>query len=141
MQLPRRCPICGCDTIIGHGRRRKQAHDGQHDWIWIRRGRCRPCKKTFTVLPTWSPPSGHYSYDCRRQAAANGSTPPCLDAERLPDDSTVRRWRWRRLISLLIWLATLGWRSAIEDIFNPPTILAWDFPAAGRILRLEANFP
>jgi hypothetical protein len=33
--LPRRCPLCGNDTIIGHGRRRKQAHDQQHDWIWI----------------------------------------------------------------------------------------------------------
>ena len=78
---------------------------------------------------------------CRRQAAAKGPAPHCLDSERLPDESTVRRWRWRRLISLLIWLATLGWRSATADIFNAPTILAWDFPAAGRILRLEANSP
>ena len=22
----------------------------KHDWIWVRRGRCPPCKKTFTVL-------------------------------------------------------------------------------------------
>jgi transposase-like protein len=49
-QLPRRCPICGQDTIIGHGRRRKQAHDDRHDWIWVRRGRCPACKKTFTTL-------------------------------------------------------------------------------------------
>lgn len=33
----RRCPICEQDSIVGHGRRRKQAHDGQHDWIGVRR--------------------------------------------------------------------------------------------------------
>jgi hypothetical protein len=66
--LPRRCPLCGNNTIIGQGRRRKQAHDQQHDRIWIRRGRCAPCRKTFTVLPGWSPPYGHYSFRCRQEA-------------------------------------------------------------------------
>ena len=66
--LPRRCPVCGNRTIIGHGRRRKQAHDRRHDWIWIRRGLCRACRKTFTILPAWSPPYGHYSLHCRQQA-------------------------------------------------------------------------
>jgi len=56
--LPRRCPRCGFDTIIGHGQRRKQAHDEHHDWIWVRRGLCRPCGETFTILPAWSPPYG-----------------------------------------------------------------------------------
>ena len=36
----------------------------------MRRGRCPECKKTFTVLSFWSPPSGHYSYNCRQQAWA-----------------------------------------------------------------------
>jgi hypothetical protein len=49
--LPRRCPLCGDDTIIGHGRGRKQAHDQCHDWIWVRRGICHPCSKTFTIVP------------------------------------------------------------------------------------------
>src|SRR6266481_3018221 len=66
--LPRRCPRCGFDTIIGHGQRRKQAHDEHHDWIWVRRGLCRPCGETFTILPAWSAPYGHYSLDCRREA-------------------------------------------------------------------------
>ena len=66
--LPRLCPLCGERTIIGHGQRLKQAHDQRHQQIWIRRGRCRPCHKTFTVLPDWSPPSGHYSLHCRQQA-------------------------------------------------------------------------
>jgi hypothetical protein len=55
--LPRRCPFCSERTIIGHGQRLKQAHDQRHQKIWIRRGLCRPCRKTFTVLPDWSPPS------------------------------------------------------------------------------------
>src|ERR1039458_7902118 len=28
----------------------------RHEQIWIRRGRCPPCQKTFTVLLYWSPP-------------------------------------------------------------------------------------
>jgi hypothetical protein len=64
----RRCPICGCDLIIGHGRRRKQAHDAHHDWIEIRRGRCTACGKTFTFLPPLSLPYTHYSLLTRCQA-------------------------------------------------------------------------
>jgi len=33
--IVRRCPVGERDSIIGHGRRRKQAHDGHHDWIGI----------------------------------------------------------------------------------------------------------
>jgi hypothetical protein len=51
----RRCPICVQDSIVGHGRRRKQAHDEHHDWIGIRRGLCNRCGKTFTFLPPFSP--------------------------------------------------------------------------------------
>src|SRR5215831_20022047 len=50
----RQCPICLQDSIIGHGRRRRQAHDEYHDWIAIRRGRCNRCGKTFTFLPPFS---------------------------------------------------------------------------------------
>ena len=48
--IPRRCPKCLGDSITGHGRRSKQAHDETHDWIEIRRGICRPCHLTFTFL-------------------------------------------------------------------------------------------
>src|ERR1700687_5997812 len=57
----RRCPICRRDSVVGHGRRRKQAHDEEHDWITIRRGICRPCGKTITFLPVFSLPYSHYS--------------------------------------------------------------------------------
>ena len=143
-QLPRRCPICGQDTIIGHGCRRKQAHDERHDRIWVRRGRCPACKKTFTILPTWSPPSGHYSYCCRQQvwdaAAEANAAPHCRDATRLPDDSTTQRWAWRKVVSLWTWI-TMPFRWAAADFFSAPTILAWDLAATGRILRLEASSP
>ena len=56
------------DSIVGHGRRRKQAHDEHHDWIGIRRGLCNRCGKTFTFLPPFSPPYGHYSFIARSQA-------------------------------------------------------------------------
>src|SRR5260370_31214433 len=66
--IVRRCPICVQDSIVGHGRRRKQAHDENHDWIRIRRGLCNLCGKTFTFLPRFSPPYGHYSLIARSQA-------------------------------------------------------------------------
>jgi len=97
----RRCPVCERDSIIGHGRRRKQAHDQYHDWIGIRRGRCPDCRKTFTFLPWLSLPYTHYSLLARGQAlrrrfAKNCSweeaMPTLKDADRLPDPSTLRRW-------------------------------------------------
>jgi hypothetical protein len=64
----RRCPVCERDSIIGHGRRRKQAHDEYHDWILIRHGYWRSCGKTFTFLPPLSLPYTHYSLLTRCQA-------------------------------------------------------------------------
>jgi uncharacterized protein DUF6431 len=146
-QIPRWCPLCCEKTIIGHGRRRRQAHDQHHDWIWVRRGRCRPCGKTFTILPSWSSPHGHYSFHCRQQAwelmcqhgSWEQSAPHTKDPARLPDPSTLRRWACRGLVSL--WQGVQIWRLAAQKFFKSPTILAWDWPAARRILRLEANAP
>src|ERR1022692_4200475 len=61
--LPRRCPVCRDDTIIGHGQRLRQAHDDRHERIWARRGMCRPCHKTFTILPDWLAPSAPFTLD------------------------------------------------------------------------------
>ena len=135
--LPRRCPVCGNQTIVGHGLRRKQAHDLRRGWIRIRRGRCRPCRKTFTVLPVWSPPYGHYSLDCRQQAwqalreagSWEESVPHIKEPDRLPDPSTVRRWA--------VQLVCFG--LLLANIFSPPTILAWDWSAIRLILPVEVN--
>jgi hypothetical protein len=87
--------------IIGHGRRRKQAHDAHHDWIAVRRGRCRGCGKTFTFLPLFSLPYTHYSLLTRGQALRRRlvehcsweeATPTLKDPNRVPDASTLRRW-------------------------------------------------
>ena len=97
----RRCPVCEHDSIIGHGRRRKQAHDEHHDWIGIRRGRCPGCGKTFTFLPLLSLPYTHYSLLARCQALRRRfvehcsweeATPTLKDPNRVPDPSTLRRW-------------------------------------------------
>ncbi|HEY6293759.1 MAG TPA: DUF6431 domain-containing protein [Terriglobia bacterium] len=93
--------MCERDSIAGHGRRRKQAHDAHHDWIPIRRGHCRRCGKTFTFLPPLSLPYTHYSLLARCQALQRRlvercsweeATPPLKDPNRVPDPSTVRRW-------------------------------------------------
>ncbi|HMD97327.1 MAG TPA: DUF6431 domain-containing protein, partial [Terriglobia bacterium] len=96
----RRCPLCERDSIIGHGRRRKQAHDEHHDWIGIRRGLCHGCGKSFTFLPPLSLPYTHYSLLARCQALRRhftehysweDATPTLRDPDRMPDPSTLRR--------------------------------------------------
>src|SRR5499427_8369342 len=144
--LPRLCPLCLDDTITGHGRRLRQAHDDRHDRIWVRRGICRPCGKTFTVLPNWLAPSGHFSVPCRQQAceriaagaAVEQSAPHCKDPSRSPDSSTLRRWAHRRLLSVCCWVmaGVIGTR-----FLRAPTIVAWDLIALCRILPIEAKSP
>jgi len=144
--LPRRCPICGDHTIIGHGRRLRQSHDDQHERMLVRRGICHPCGKTFTILPDWLAPSGHFSVRCRQQAcesiAAGNSVeeaaPHCKDLSRSPDPSTIRRWAQRRLLSLCCWVkaGVVGLR-----LLQAPTIVAWDLNAVCRILPIEATSP
>jgi Domain of unknown function (DUF6431) len=144
--LPRQCPVCRNHTIIGHGRRRRPAHDDQHDCIWVRRGMCQPCGKTFTILPDWLAPSAPFTLRCRQQAceriAAGESieqaAPHCKDPSRSPDPSTLRQWAQHRLFSLYGWvkLLTVG-----AHFWRPPTLLAWDFGAACRILPIEARSP
>jgi Domain of unknown function (DUF6431)/CHC2 zinc finger len=94
--LPRRCPLCGNHTIVGHGQRLRYARDDRHDRIWVRRGVCQPCQKTFTVLPDWLAPSAPFTLHCRQQACehlaagetAEQSAPHCKDPTHLPDPST-----------------------------------------------------
>ena len=144
--LPRRCPVCCNNTIIGHGRRSRQSHDDQHERIWVRRGICEPCGKTFTILPDWLAPSAPFTLHCRQQACAHiaagktaeQATPHCEDPTRLPDPSTVRRWAQRRLISLWCWIKAGVQR---QRFLHSPTILAWDLGAFCRILPIEARSP
>ncbi len=144
--LPRRCPVCRNNTIIGHGRRLRQGHDDRHEGIWVRRGICEPCGKTFTILPDWLAPSAPFTLHCRQQACehiaagdtAEQAVPHCKDPAHLPDPSTVRRWAQRRLISVCCWMKA----GAIGHRFLwAPTILAWDLGALCRILPIEARSP
>jgi hypothetical protein len=144
--LPRQCPVCQNHTIIGHGQRLRQAHDDWHESIWVRRGICPPCRKTFTVLPDWLAPFGHYTLHCRQQAceriaageSAEQAAPHCKDPTRLPDSSSVRRWAQRRLLSVWCWLTT---GATWVHFLRAPTIVAWDLRALRRILPIEANSP
>jgi hypothetical protein len=135
--LPRDCPCCGQMAVIGHGRRCRQAHDRLHDSIQVRRGICRRCHRTLTVLPCYCIPGAQFSLPARQEAMARlaeGQTleqaaPECRDPDRIADPSTVLRWAWRRIQSL---------RFAFR---RTPTILAWDFFAVSRMLSVEASPP
>jgi len=134
--LPRSCPACWQIAVIGHGRRRRPAHDAIHDWILVRRGICKVCGGTLTALPRWCVPGALYSLLARQEAlqqlAAGASTeqaaPHCRNPDRLPDGSTVRRWFWRRITSFRLF----AWA---------PTLVAWDWRAARRILLAEVFSP
>ncbi len=144
--LPRQCPVCRDHTIIGHGLRLRQSHDDRRECIWVRRGMCHPCGKTFTILPSWLAPSGQFSVRCRQQAceriAAGDSVeqavPHCKDPSRSPDPSILRRWARCRLLSLCCWVeaGAIG-----EHFLGAPTIVAWDLGAVCRILPIEARSP
>ena len=141
----RRCPICDSDSIIGHGRRRKQAHDEHHGWIEIRRGYCPGCGTTFTFLPLFSFPYTHYSLLARCQALLlrlmehcswEAATPKFQDPDCLPDPSTVRRWSYGlellepaasflrlTLARIAPWLTRAG-QADQEDLFRSELIPA-----------------
>ena len=144
--LPRRCPICRDHTIVGHGQRLRQAHDDCHERIWVRRGICHPCNKTFTILPDWLVSSAPFTLRCRQQACENiaagdsveQAAPHCKDPSRSPDPSTLRRWAHRRRLSVYCWVKA---GATGEHLFRPPTIVAWDLGAVCRILPIEARSP
>jgi hypothetical protein len=144
--LPRRCPLCRNHSIVGHGRRFRFAHDDQHQRIWVRRGICRPCRKTFTLLPDWLVPMAPFSLRCRRLAcerlaagdSVDQAAPHCQDPSRSPDPSTLRRWAYRRLHSVCCWMKAGGLGPHFS---GGPTILAWDLLAVCHILPIEARSP
>lgn len=137
--LPRQCPTCGQIAIIGHGRRRRQAHDHIHDWIRVRRGLCKVCGGTVTVLPAWCVPDAPYSLAARQEALEQAGIVPaervtvcCRDPDRIADPSTIRRWLRRRIESL---------QRRLPNTAEAPTLLAWDWRAASRILIAESVSP
>src|SRR5206468_3630029 len=120
--------------------------DDRHDHICLRRGLCRLCSRTFTVLPHWLVPFGDYGLRSRQQAcdriatgdSAEQAAPHCRNPARLPDASTVRRYVHRRLFSLSCWASIAA---TAKYFLASPTIVAWDLSASCRMLRLEAKSP
>lgn len=138
--LPRSCPRCAA-PVIGHGRRNKQAHDENRSGIRVRRGICKGCGKTITVLPAWSLPYTRYSLYARQQAVnrwiagarLEDASPLVQDPDCVADPSTLRRWMRRRMAGLWRSIATLRMGTI------PPTIFAWDWRAATGMLVPEAK--
>jgi hypothetical protein len=130
--------------VIGHGRRRKQAHGERRTSILVRRGIAKCCGRTCTVLPAWSLPGTQYSLEIRRQSGAcyacgatlEEAAPALANPDRSPDASTLRRWFQRRIDSWHRWLRILR---RLGLWLQPPTILAWDWQAAARILVPESS--
>ena len=151
----RRCPICEQDSIVGHGRRRKQAHDAYHDWIGIRRGLCSLCGMTFTFLPPFSPPYGHYSLIARSHALRRyfvegccweAAAPAVKDPDRIADPSTLRRWfrsldssqpTFSRLRRTMLAIST--WLDMAEILVHDSLPLRWPtiFPFLARLWPLR----
>jgi hypothetical protein len=136
-------------------RRRKQAHDEEHGWIPIRRGLCNLCGKTFTFLPAFSPPYGHYSLIARSQALRRyfledcwweEAAPVLKDPDRVAAPSTLRRW-FRGLDSsqppfsfLRRMMHTISqWFSGTQPFVDDPLPLCWPtvFPLLARFWPLR----
>jgi hypothetical protein len=140
--LPRRCPACLQNGVVGHGRRERSAHDREHDRIRVRRGRCKRCGSTLTVLPAQCIHRAPYSLAARQDAIqrigagipVEQAAPDCLEQDRIADPSTLRRWSWLRIRSLVFLFCR--WPFTLNCI---PTIVAWDWRAAARILMPEPN--
>jgi len=154
-EVARRCPVCLLDSIVGHGHRRKQAHDEHHDWIEIRRGVCQSCGKTITFLPLFSPPYTHYSLVARSEALRRyfiegcsweTAAPPLKDPNRVADPATLRRW-FRSLdssqppFSFLRQMmpAISAWVSRSETVVHNSLPLRWHsvFPFLARFWPLR----
>jgi hypothetical protein len=65
-------------------------------------------------------------------AAAEQVTVCCRDPDRVADPSTIRRWLRRRIESL---------QRLLPSAAEAPTLVAWDWRAAGRILIAEPASP
>ena len=138
IRLPRQCPGCQALAVVGHGWRRRLAQDQTHSWIRVRRGFCKACRHTVTILPAECIPGSHYSFPYRRQTlehvaahvTAARAAPDCLELDCVADESTVRRWWKRRLESL----------ARLKNKLTP-TLFAWDHFAGRRILIPETNSP
>ena len=137
-QLPRRCPICDQDTIIGHGRRRKQAHDEQHDWIWVRRGRCPRARRPSPFCPpgrrrtaTTATTAARQAWDARQRKATRRRTARTPRDCRI--DSTLRRWAWRKFVSLWCWVDDVASGPCSQTFSAPP-------PSLPGIVRRPAVF-
>jgi hypothetical protein len=92
------------------------------------------------MLPDWLVPGGHYSLAARQQAEHLATeqerpleecVPDSADSERCADPSTVRRWLQLRLASLCLTI--------LARWVPLPTLFAWDWKAARRILIPETN--
>ena len=114
--LPRQCPACSQMAIVGHGRRRRQAHDGWHDWILLRRGMCKICGGTLTVLPAWCVPGARYSLLARHSAlaqlaqgvSAEQATPHCRAANFRMRVIGPERQQWEKLLYTARFLRSQG---------------------------------
>ena len=63
--------------------------------------------------------------------AIEQAAPQCRDPDRVADPATLRRWAWRRIESLRLWMA------APWTLFRLPTLVAWDWRAALCNLAVE----
>lgn len=147
-EIPRRCPHCQSDSIVGHGLRRRPAHDQGHDWIWVRRGECNRCQRTFTFLPDWCMPYSPYTLMCRLKAleayqrlrSAEAAAPVLLDADRVVDVSTVRRWLRQCRVAAACLSVRITMALPIDKV-SPATTLAWVCQARECILPATDGSP
>lgn len=60
--IPRDCRLCkATSSVIGHGIRERTCIGPDTDVIFVRRGKCKSCRTTFTFLPAFARPYSRYA--------------------------------------------------------------------------------
>ena len=128
--LPRRCPVCRNDTIIGHGRRLRQSHDDQHESHLGAARNLSAVREDLHDLARLARTVGALQLCVADSRPVSGSPPAIPSSKprrtakirsRLPDPSTVRRWAQRRLLSVWCWVKA-GRRPTRTFCGHPPSL-------------------
>ena len=114
--------------------------------IWVRRGICEPCGKTFTILPDWLAPSGTTAFTAGSRPASG--SPPVILPSKLHRTAKIQHAcpihpPCAGGLNGDCSACGAGSRPAVkaEHFLRTPTILAWDLGALCRILPIEARSP
>jgi hypothetical protein len=115
---PAACPCCGqSGSLVGHGFYVRQALDQEHVFrVRIKRWRCKACRRTTSVLPSFLLRFRHYLLAVisrvlvtRFELGASWlEVLRCVAVEGLPSPRTIGRWCQSFAVHAVLWWAAVA---------------------------------